>query len=204
MHRLTAERAAARSWRHGRYSFAHRLGEALVGGTDANARPIKGPVIYGVWLRWGLLYVGQTSKAERRLRDLAVGESHHLASTFPREIWHKVLVVAWPELPQARLLTKDLGSNIVGLALEHALQEHLGPLVNSERRRPEGGWRDVVWRASRSRGARAAHNVVYLVQAVLEVWEVATVRPTAGVELPPACRVVFPEELLKQRHGPTP
>jgi len=53
---------------------------ALVNGPDG---PVAGSVIYGVWLDWGLLDVGQTSEAERRLRDLVVGESHHLGNTFP-------------------------------------------------------------------------------------------------------------------------
>ncbi|MEV4215975.1 hypothetical protein [Micromonospora sp. NPDC049662] len=202
MHRLTSEQATARSWRRGRYSFAHRLGEALVGSTD-DQPALVGPVVYGVWLRWGLLYIGQTTKAEPRLRDLAVGESHHLPNTFPPEIWHKVLVVAWPELPQARPLAENLGPDVVGLALEHALQERLCPLVNSERRTPEGGWREVAWGGSRSRGARAVPDVVDLVRAVGEVWDAASAQPSERSELPPSCRLVFPGQLLSQKHSST-
>src|SRR5215467_16390217 len=86
LHTLTATEADARRWRHERYAFAHRVGSALVE-PDGVQGTINGLVVYGVWLEWGLLYVGQTKEAERRLRDLVVGESHHLANTFPPEIW---------------------------------------------------------------------------------------------------------------------
>ncbi|MEW1584398.1 hypothetical protein AB0283_02960 [Micromonospora vinacea] len=161
-------------------------------------------MIYGVWLRWGLLYIGQTSEAERRLRDLAVGESHHLANTFPPEIWHKVVVLTWPELPEAQSLVGTLDSKTVGLALEFALQEQLSPVVNSERRRPDGGWRDVVRQGSTSRGALAAPKVVDLVQAVRRLWDATPSRPTEEAEALQACRVVFPEQLLLQPQPPVP
>ncbi|PPA56706.1 hypothetical protein BAW75_05470 [Micromonospora chalcea] len=157
-------------------------------------------MIYGVWLRWGLLYIGQTSKAERRLRDLAVGESHHLANTFPPEIWHKVVVLAWPELPQARSLAGTIDLRTAGLALEFALQDQLCPIVNSERRRPDGGWREVVRQGSRSRGALAMHKVTDLVQQVRGLWDATPSEPSNGANVPEACRVVFPEQLLLERY----
>lgn len=58
-----------------------------------------GPVLYGVFASGaGLCYVGQTQEAERRLRDLPVGESHHLANTVPPEVWERVVVIRWPLL----------------------------------------------------------------------------------------------------------
>ncbi len=87
---LTGSAAAARQWRERRYDFAHRLGEKLVGQCAADP-PVEGSAIYGIGLKWGLLYVGQTNDAARRLRDLPVGESHHLANTFPPEIWDRVV-----------------------------------------------------------------------------------------------------------------
>jgi hypothetical protein len=61
--------------------------------------PVTGDVLYGVYIAGGgLLYVGQTHDAWRRLRDLPVGESHHLATTVPPETWERVAVVQWPEL----------------------------------------------------------------------------------------------------------
>jgi len=61
--RLTASPDAAREWRERRYRFAHLLGNALVGPTES-APPVFSPALYGVWLPWGLLYVGQTTEPE--------------------------------------------------------------------------------------------------------------------------------------------
>lgn len=92
---LTGSADAARQWRERRYAFAYRLGEELAGQSSTNPA-VTGSAVYGIWLRWGLLYVGQTTEASRRLRDLPVGESHHLANTFPPEIWDRVVVIDWP------------------------------------------------------------------------------------------------------------
>ncbi|WP_203924105.1 hypothetical protein [Rugosimonospora africana] len=193
---LTARQDDTREWRQRRYRFAHRLGQQLIA-ADSTGRPVTGPVLYGVWLRWGLLYIGQTLQAERRLRDLPVGESHHLASTFPPEIWDRVVVIRWPELPEAAALT-HLRPDETGLALEHRLQSRLQPLVNSERRTPDGGWRAVLWARSRSRGARTAHRIDDLYDAVHRIWTQAA-RTTAGDQPDnPAFRVVRPETLLSE------
>ena len=56
-------------------------------------------IVSGVYLPGtGLCYVGQTQEARRRLRDLPIGESHHLAMTAPPELWTRVIVVQWAEL----------------------------------------------------------------------------------------------------------
>jgi hypothetical protein len=125
-----------------RYAFAHRLGTALTGG-GISAFTISGSVVYGVWLNWGLVYVGQTGEAQRRLRDLPVGESHHLANTFRPEIWSRVIVVEWPRLATARAAIERLSEPIVGLALEHRLQASVTPLANASRRKPDGDWTAV-------------------------------------------------------------
>lgn len=191
LHDLTASRDAVRAWRHARYQFAYRLGQELVG-----SPPLQGPVLYGVWLRWGLLYIGQTLDAERRLRDLPIGESHHLATTFPPEIWDRVVVISWPQLPPAQALATEHPDDLVGLALEHSLQSRLSPLANSERRTSDGSWRNVVWAASRSRGARLAPQIKELVRAVKAEWDDAA-RAEPGVsQRSPACRIVFPDALL--------
>jgi hypothetical protein len=195
LHQLTSGPGAARMWRRSRYQFAHRLGEALTGATRV-IEPIRGPAIYGVWLPWGLLYIGQTLEAERRLRDLPIGESHHLANTFPPEIWHKVVVVAWPRLAEAEPLAAKLPPDVVGLALEHLLQDQLRPLANSERRTPDGGWRNIVPERSRSRGARTAHQVTELFQSVSRIWDEAASRTPGGTTETSTCRVVFPQALL--------
>jgi hypothetical protein len=197
---LTSDEQAAAAWRSERYVFAHRLGTALT--ASVGARPaISGSVLYGVWLAWGLLYVGQTGEAERRLRDLAVGESHHLANTYPPEIWSRVAVIAWPQLPAAASAIERLSEPVTALALEHRLQATLRPLANASRRTPAGGWRSVDWARSGSRGSRAAHDIDELFSDVKRAWDGAEAwadRPNDA--LPQACRVVFPADLLR-RHG---
>src|SRR5262249_49225355 len=141
---LTGSPEAARLWRVERYAFAHRVGTALTGGSDG-LTPVRGPVVYGVWLDWGLLYIGQTSEAERRLRDLVVGESHHLANTFPAESWHRIVVVEWTKLAESAAPLDDLGPQVAGRALEQRLQTLFRPLANGSRRQPDGGWRNVDW-----------------------------------------------------------
>ncbi|WP_405162398.1 hypothetical protein OG203_39920 [Nocardia sp. NBC_01499] len=186
---LAATKEAAESWRHTRYQFAHKLGQALTGSGDSGEPTISGHVVYGVWLEWGLLYVGQTSKAERRLRDLPVGESHHLANTFPPEIWSRIVVISWPRLPEAEVPLQTLGVQEVGLGLEHRLQASLHPLVNATRRTSEGTWRNVDWSKSRSRGAVASGQLDELFAAVMNIWGETSNSLT--------CRVVHPADLLQ-------
>ncbi|MFJ5992230.1 hypothetical protein [Lentzea sp. NPDC092896] len=189
MRDVAATEDTARAWREHRYTFAHQLGSALAGG-------LTGPAVYGVWLQWGLLYVGQTLEAGRRLKDLAIGESHHLANTFPPEIWHRVAVVAWSQLPHAAAAIDRFGVKAVGEGLEHRLQASLRPLANSARRVPKGGWREVAWERSNSLGARTGPQIDELFVALQEVWDVAGASPD-GADLPSAARVVFPSRMLR-------
>lgn len=190
---LTGSEESARAWRHHRYKFAYELGHALVG--DRRSPRVSGHVVYGVWLRWGLLYVGQTTEAERRLRDLAIGESHHLANTFPPELWDQVLVISWPDLPEAQSVPAELEPHTVGLALEHRLHAWLQPLANDTRRTDGGGWRKVNWATSRSRGAKASHQVGELFQAVQGIWRAAEGRRDT-VRLPSSAQLTYPQDLL--------
>ena len=193
---LTGSPRAATLWRERRYRFAHRLGEALAGETETEAA-ISGPAVYGIWLRWGLLYVGQTDDASRRLRDLPIGESHHLANTFPPETWDRVVVIVWPQLSEAKDLTLRLGSKAVGLALEHRLQVRAQPLANGSRRTSGGGWRSVDRTQSVSLGARTAGQIDRLSERVQTLWDAAAVAaPESGIQLPVAVRCVWPGELL--------
>jgi hypothetical protein len=194
LRQLTDSPESARAWREDRYRFAHRLGDALVGET-ATAPAISGPAVYGVRLSWGLLYIGQTTEAQRRLRDLAIGESHHLANTFPPEIWQRVVIVAWPSLPQAKDATARLGVNTVGLALEHRLQIWTQPLANASRRTSLGGWRPVDRMSSASVGAQAAAKIDALFQAVKQLWTEANDSGGAA-SLSSAARCVYPDQLL--------
>jgi hypothetical protein len=195
LHELTGSSESSRLWRERRYRFAHRLGDALAGATE-DRPPITGAALYGIWLSWGLLYVGQTTEAERRLRDLAIGESHHLANTFPPEIWKRIVVIAWPRLPESIDLTERLGVKAVGLALEHHMQTWTSPLANGARRTASGGWRSVDRTRSASVGARAAEEVTPLFGVVRSLWDEAAGWSPGPDPLPDAVRCVHPNTLL--------
>jgi hypothetical protein len=151
--------------------------------------------VYGVWLDWGLLYVGQTLEAERRLRDLAIGESHHLANTFPPEIWDRVVVVAWSRVPEATTL--NLTPQVIGLALEHRLQMEFSPMSNSARRRWAGGFRSVDPARSMSRGAHHAELVSDLYAVVRKLWLAAADHLISELDAS-IVRVVRPIDMLSQ------
>ncbi len=163
----------------------------LVGGT-ADRQPLSGPRVYGIWLRWGLLYVGQTTDVARRLRDLPIGESHHLANTFPPETWDRVVVISWPQLPEAADLLGSLDSKTIGLALEHHLQLATKPLANGARRKADGGWRAVDRQGSTSLGARTVHAIGDLADQVLRMWNDAQIYEAAGGTLPDFVRCIRP------------
>ncbi|MFB8007520.1 hypothetical protein [Nocardia sp. NPDC056000] len=185
---ITATREAAESWRQTRYRFAHALALALAGPGKNGEPAISGSVLYAVWLEWGLLYVGQTNEAERRLRDLAIGESHHLANTFPPEIWNRVVVISWPQLPEAEILIQKFGREAVGLGLEHRIQADLQPLANASTRKRDGTWRSVDWSKSRSVGAQTGVQIDVLFAAVKKAWD----DPSNSA----VCRVIHPGDLL--------
>ncbi len=130
-----------RDLRDRRYRYAAEVGRLLTQ-PGADRRPADGPVLYGVLSDGaGLLYVGHSADARRRLRDLAVGESHHLATTVPPEAWDRIVVVRWPDLllklrPADSDAIAKLSDVITGGGLERLLQAELRPVLNSRRRRP--------------------------------------------------------------------
>ncbi|MFI8525707.1 hypothetical protein ACIGB8_14735 [Promicromonospora sukumoe] len=191
---LTASEHEARLWRELRYSFAYRLGDALAGATEEQPA-MEGPAVYGVWLPWGLLYVGQTTNSARRLRDLPVGESHHLGNTFPPETWDRVVAVAWSQLPTAADAIARLDAKTVGLALEYQIQVRTRPLANAARRTPTGGWRPIEHEQSRSVGAVNAAAVQELFDDVWKLWRSGEVADDSVNEM---VRVVRPRQLLAQ------
>jgi len=123
---VSPERVLA--WQDRRYRFAHQVGQLLTSPARSDAARVAGHVVYGVYVAGaGLLYVGQTGDAKRRLRDLPVGESHHLAPTTPPEIWNVSSscsgLACCLECGALRgLIGEQLGRETRGLALEHLLQ----------------------------------------------------------------------------------
>ncbi|MFI8810553.1 MULTISPECIES: hypothetical protein [unclassified Streptomyces] len=191
-------------WQERRYEFAHRVG-ALLTEARGESPAITGPVLYGVFASGaGLCYVGQTQDAERRLRDLPVGESHHLANTVPPEIWERVVVIRWPLLlPEApadeQATAAGIGPRVCGLALEHRVQVATAPPLNSRRRRTTGDWQPRNLAQSRSLGAVHSLSLPDLGQRALAAWKdlsVAAAPQHSAVLETRVGRVVFPASLL--------
>jgi hypothetical protein len=194
------------AWQDRRYQFAHQVGQLLTGPAGSGAPPVSGHVVYGVRVPGaGLLYVGQTGDARRRLRDLPVGESHHLATTVPPETWDRVIVIQWPSLlPDApepeRLAAAELGHETVSLALEYLLQVTCRPVLNARRRSGAGEWTARNIDRSRSRGALSAHQFPRLFQAVSTEWDQLARTPVPrdgnAAVFTGAGRIIFPGLLL--------
>jgi len=149
------------AWQDRQYQFAYQVGQFLVDSGGPGIPPVSDHAVYGVYVSGGgLLYVGQTRDARRRLRDLPVGESHHLATTVPPETWERVLVIQWPALitripAQEARRAEQLGPDSCGLGIEYLLQITYRPVMTARRRSTAGGWSARHIETSRSRGAAA-------------------------------------------------
>jgi hypothetical protein len=173
---------------------------ALLTTTSAGSAGVVGPVVYGIYTAAGLCYIGQTHQAERRLGDLPVGESHHLGNTLPPELWDRVIVLRWPALlplvpADERSTVEEIGDEICGLTLEHALQVANAPLLNLRRRGRNGEWRARNLAKSRSRGAVHTGRLPHLCEIALATWQdLASAHIPAGefVRDAPAGRIVLP------------
>jgi hypothetical protein len=152
----TAERLAA--WRDQRNAFAYRLGKALTEPHPPTPAAI-GPALYGTT---SLCYVGQTKEAERRLRDLPIGESHHVGMTVALELWSHVIVIQWRQLlpltPAAEQQLAIDDPETCGKALEHLMICERHPVINCYARTREGHFRVRSPERSQPAGARAAPN----------------------------------------------
>ena len=137
---------------------AYRIGTLLTE-AHAPAPAAIGPALYGVYLPGtGLCYVGQTQEARRRLRDLPIGESHHLAMTAPPELWTRVIVVQWAELlvraTEREWIIPDMKA--CGQALEYLLHCHFRPTINCYARTTDGRYRERPPERSKSNAAAGA------------------------------------------------
>jgi hypothetical protein len=193
------------AWQDRRYQFAYQVGQLLVGSPGPGIPQVSDHAVYGVYVTGGgLLYVGQTSDARRRLRDLPVGESHHLATTVPPETWERVIVVQWPALltripPQQARQAQQLGPADCGLGIEYLLQITYRPVMTARRRSTAGGWSARHIETSRSRGAAASTKIPALFQAVQAQWDLLARTPAPehgqAATYTDAGRTVFPSSL---------
>jgi hypothetical protein len=202
---VTGDHQRFDSWRKQRYAFAHRVGTLL---TEAHPpTPVAiGPALYGVYLAGvGLCYVGQTQEAKRRLRDLPIGESHHLAVTVPPELWTRVIVVHWAELLAPAVGDRDraiTNMKTCGEALEHLLHCHFHPPINCHTRTTGGSYRERPPEKSKSQAAISSASFSHLFKVVLGAWSdleaIAEPAPSDGriANYSSYGRVIFPSALL--------
>jgi hypothetical protein len=191
----TAERLAA--WRDQRNAFAYRLGTALTEPHPPTPAAI-GPALYGVYLpTTGLCYVGQTKESERRLRDLPIGESHHVGMTVPPELWSRVIVIQWrqllPLVPPAEQQRASDDPETCGKALEHLMICERHPVINCYVRTRDGHFRARSPERSRSVGARAAPDFPGLFKAVLTSWTDLESVPADSPHYSTSGRVIVPD-----------
>jgi hypothetical protein len=202
LHELTADARSFAEWREHRYAFAYRLGRLLTEAHPPTPAAV-GHALYGVYITGtGLCYVGQTKDAKRRLRDLPIGESHHLAVTIPPELWSRVIVVQWPRLlsqiPDHERERALDDPDTCGMALEHLMQCELHPVINCYARTTDGRYRERPPEQSRSKGANSASRFPKLFEAALESWSALEAVPsdgTAPAGYLPSGRTVFPTAL---------
>ena len=202
---LTGDQQRFDSWRKQRYAFAHRVGTLL---TEAHPpTPVAtGPALYGVYLAGtGLCYVGQTQEAKRRLRDLPIGESHHLAVTVPPELWTRVIVVQWAELLAPAVGDHDwaiTNMKTCGEALEYLLHCHFHPPINCHARTTGGSYRERPPENSKSKAAISSASFSHLFKVVLGAWSdleaIAAPAPDNEriADYSSYGRVIFPSALL--------
>jgi hypothetical protein len=201
---LTGDRQRFDSWRKQRYAFAHRVGILL---TEAHppSPVVTGPALYGVYLAGtGLCYVGQTQEAKRRLRDLPIGESHHLAVTVPPELWTRVIVVQWAELLAPAAGDHDwaiANMKACGEALEYLLHCNFHPPINCHTRTKGGSYRERPPENSKSKAAISSASFSHLFKVVLGAWSdleaIADPAPDDGriADYSSYGRVIFPSAL---------
>jgi hypothetical protein len=138
--------AGVTAWQDRRYSFAHQVGQ-LLASPPPGGTAVTDHVVYGVNVEGGgLVYVGQTADAKRRLRDLPVGEKpspryNHSARSLGARDRHPV---AEPAQPAARSGKTSRGpaaaADMRTRPLEYLLQVAYRPVMSARRRSTKGGW----------------------------------------------------------------
>ena len=202
---LTADPEARRHFRAQRFLHAYQIGSLLRQwvATSGGDRPI----IYAVTLADDLpVYIGQTPEPSRRLYDLPIGESHHLANTFPPELWKRVIVLDWLSLVESKegeAVLPDRDSTAIGTAIELHFQRLYRPEMNMMRKSPAGSWvlRDLV--SSRSRAASLISSVTHLLPTVEQAFAelLGAKAGESGIFPSSAGCTVFPHSIPA---GPTP
>lgn len=188
---LTATPEAAARFHTQRTQAATAVAQTIFKTLGIN-RKQKIPALYAVWLcgHTQPTYIGQTMDMGRRLWDLPIGESHHLANSFPVEIWKAVMVLRWHDLlrhhkpkeldnlmdtldvePSPTKTAEAKKLEHIGMAFEHLLQKTYKPLFNMRKRKPDGTWRPVNLERSQSTGARTAKLVGDLWPFMLHIWK---------------------------------
>lgn len=128
------------AWYHRRVQFAraHAVRTALCAGGAFDGRE---PVVYAVKLRGhvGAAYIGETI-GRRRLWDLPVGESHHLATTFPVMTWDRIVVIRWTAWAGGSPPSDPVDLKLAGLAIESHLHLGMRPELNLWTKRSNGSW----------------------------------------------------------------
>ncbi|PFZ72397.1 hypothetical protein COL72_11210 [Bacillus toyonensis] len=139
-----------------RFSFACSVFQALQEGLNVDGDSITEPIVYGVIMSNKCIYIGQSLDSKRRIKDLPIGESHHLAKTIPPELWEKIVIIKWREMLQDQrndevinlVINKIVNQNeklknesddkkkkkaleYIGKAFEYKLQNELNPLFNT-------------------------------------------------------------------------
>lgn len=133
-----SSRDKRQAFRDRRFAFSHRVGTTLRHWVSASGG--DRPIVYGVCLGEELVYVGQTCEPSRRLYDLPIGESHHLANTFPPEVWDRVVVFDWARQNYCDALPQEQPLAHIGEAIEFLLHRHYRPEMNVSRKGTLGNW----------------------------------------------------------------
>lgn len=170
----------------GKYRLDHAIGAATRERLGPSSRRVASDcVVYGVMIRnlSRSVYIGETSDARRRLFDLAIGESHHLANTFPTFLWTKIIVIRWPSLmieAELAMVAKELGGadgahvlKLAGAALEHCLQQAHRPVFNVYKKSTTGLLRARALERSGRKAASLSQLIPRSYERVAKAWQQA-------------------------------